>query len=138
MFETTSLTCRYVEAQEYVAIEPYIAGKYEKFNSNGGYEDQNLSSLLRAFSHWTWEISGHNYMVCNKLAMCRLIIFNFTDHQHSLKYLSFLSFNPTPNRNSHYLHFDKQPNVWGQVVHLNTEKNYFSFRYKLHYQKFAT
>jgi len=52
--------------QEYVAIEPYISGNYEKFNSNGGYEDQNLSTLLPAFTHWTWEISGHKYMVSSK------------------------------------------------------------------------
>jgi len=56
---------RYVMPQEYVAIEPYISGNYEKFNSNGGYEDQNLSTLLPAFTHWTWEISGHKYMVCD-------------------------------------------------------------------------
>ena len=49
--------------QEYVAIEPFIRGNYVKFNSNGGYENTNLSTLLPAFSHWTWKISGHRYMV---------------------------------------------------------------------------
>ncbi|XP_068691898.1 alpha-protein kinase vwkA-like [Montipora foliosa] len=51
--------------QEYVALEPFIPGKYVKFNSNGGWEDQDISQLMPAFSHWTWEISGHKYMVCD-------------------------------------------------------------------------
>ena len=50
-----------------MAIEPYISGDYVKFNSNGGCEFQDLSKLLPAFSHWTWEISGHKYMVSKKL-----------------------------------------------------------------------
>lgn len=48
--------------QEYVAIEPYLSGSYKKFNSNGGYEN-DISKLLPAFCHWTWEISGHKFMV---------------------------------------------------------------------------
>ena len=45
-----------------MAIEPYLSGSYQKFNSNGGYEN-DLSKLLPAFCHWTWEISGHKFMV---------------------------------------------------------------------------
>ncbi|XP_068697515.1 alpha-protein kinase vwkA-like isoform X1 [Montipora capricornis] len=57
---------RYIWPQDYVAIEPFLEGHYEKFNSNGGYEcDMNVSSLLPAFSHWTWHVSGHQYMVCD-------------------------------------------------------------------------
>ena len=52
-----------------MAIEPYISGQYVKFNSNGGKEYQNLSALLPAFSHWTWEISGHRYMISNQTIM---------------------------------------------------------------------
>ena len=51
--------------QDYVAIEPFIPGDYVKFNSNCGFEDATLSQLLPAFSHWTWEISGHKNMVSN-------------------------------------------------------------------------
>lgn len=50
---------------EYVAVEDFIPGKYIKFNSNSGYEDQNLSQFLTAFCHWTWQVSGHKIMVCD-------------------------------------------------------------------------
>ncbi|XP_029195995.2 alpha-protein kinase vwkA-like [Acropora millepora] len=57
---------RYVLPQEFVAIEPFLEGYYQKFNSNGGYECwENISSLLPAFCHWTWHVSGHKYMVCD-------------------------------------------------------------------------
>lgn len=55
---------RYVKERECVAIEPFIDGNYEKFNANGGYED-SFHSLMTAFCHWTWNISGHKYMVCD-------------------------------------------------------------------------
>jgi len=55
---------RFVKAYEYVAIEPFIDGRYEKFNSNGGYENR-LNEVMTAFCHWTWSISGHKYMVCD-------------------------------------------------------------------------
>ena len=55
---------RYVKVYEYVAIEPFIEGTYDKFNSNGGYE-QGIHELMTAFCHWTWYISGHKYMVCD-------------------------------------------------------------------------
>lgn len=59
---------RYVQLYEYVAIEPYIVGDYDKFNSNGGYE-KGIHELMTAFCHWTWYISGHRYMVCD-LQVC--------------------------------------------------------------------
>lgn len=54
----------YLAPMEYVAIEPYLHGKYEKYNSNGGYED-NTAAIMNAFSHWTWHVSGHRYLVCD-------------------------------------------------------------------------
>ncbi|KAK3607452.1 hypothetical protein CHS0354_015596 [Potamilus streckersoni] len=53
-----------VRLEEYVAIEPFLEGQYKKFNSNGGYEDA-IHDLMLAFSHWTWSISGHKFMVCD-------------------------------------------------------------------------
>ncbi|KAL3842986.1 hypothetical protein ACJMK2_020954 [Sinanodonta woodiana] len=53
-----------VRLEEYVTIEPFLEGKYKKFNSNGGYED-SYHDLMLAFSHWTWSISGHQFMVCD-------------------------------------------------------------------------
>lgn len=51
--------------QEYLSIEDYISGDYRKFNANGGYEDQELSAILPAFSHWAWEKSGRKIMICD-------------------------------------------------------------------------
>lgn len=59
---------RYVTDREAVAIEPFIEGNYDKFNSNGGYEN-SMHDLMTAFCHWTWNISGHKYMVCD-LQVC--------------------------------------------------------------------
>jgi len=67
---------RYVKAYEYVAIEPYIDGQYDKFNSNGGYE-QGIHALMTAFCHWTWYISGHKYMICD-LQVLLLIFMYYT------------------------------------------------------------
>lgn len=63
----------YVKLNEYVAIEPFLEGTYKKFNSNAGYEDDVASKLLPAFTHWTFEQSGHNFMVCD-LQGCKTLV----------------------------------------------------------------
>lgn len=60
----TSEDRTYVTPYEYVAIEPFLHGEFEKFNSNGGFED-NTAAVLNTFSHWTWQVSGHRYLVCD-------------------------------------------------------------------------
>lgn len=54
-----------VHVGEYVAVEPFIEGDYVKFNGNAGYEQPDLSQFLTAFCHWTWEVSGRKFMVCD-------------------------------------------------------------------------
>lgn len=54
----------YVKPYEHVAIEPHLHGSFEKFNSNGGFED-NTAAVLNTFSHWTWHVSGHKFLVCD-------------------------------------------------------------------------
>ena len=54
-----------IAKQEHVAIEEFIEGNYVKFNSNGGYENQELSQLMPAFTHWTWEREKRKMMVCD-------------------------------------------------------------------------
>ena len=56
---------RYIALNDWVAVENYIEGEYVKFNSNYGCEKPELSQLLLAFCHWTWEISGYNFMICD-------------------------------------------------------------------------
>ena len=58
-----------IAKQEYVAIEEFIEGDYVKFNSNAGYENQELSELMPAFTHWTWEKKDRKMMVCDLQGM---------------------------------------------------------------------
>ena len=45
-------------------IEHYIDGEYVKYNSNSGFVDNRLSRQTpHAFSHFTFERSGHELIV---------------------------------------------------------------------------
>ena len=48
-----------------MVAEPYLAGCFEKFNSNGGWECEERHQVMTAFTHWTWERTGHRYMLCD-------------------------------------------------------------------------
>lgn len=52
---------------KWLFVEPYIAGKYEKFNSNAGYvaKKSDINDAMQAFSHFTWKKSGHRILVCD-------------------------------------------------------------------------
>ena len=60
-----SSNTEFVRKGNVVALEEFLPGSYEKFNSNGGWENSEVGDLLKTFCHWTWEISGHNFMVCD-------------------------------------------------------------------------
>lgn len=49
------------------SMEPFVLGKFEKYNNNVGVVDSKspLSPLLQAFSHYTWEKSGRSLLVCD-------------------------------------------------------------------------
>lgn len=44
-------------------LEHYIEGQYIKFNSNSGFVDENARFTPQAFSHFTFERSGHQLIV---------------------------------------------------------------------------
>jgi len=45
-------------------VEHYIDGEYVKYNSNSGYVDNRLARQTpHAFSHFTFERSGHELIV---------------------------------------------------------------------------
>lgn len=67
----------YVKLYEHVAIEPFIPGTYEKFNSNGGWE--GFDDLMKTFCHWTWHVSGQKYMVCDLQGVKSWRKFTLTD-----------------------------------------------------------
>ena len=50
--------------QEWVAVEPFIDGEYKKFNSNSGAVLE-WSEALAAFSHYTYNASDRELIVCD-------------------------------------------------------------------------
>ena len=52
---------------ELVAIEMFVPGKYVKFNSNSDFAlasgDPNFHKTPQAFSHFTWQHSGHKEII---------------------------------------------------------------------------
>lgn len=55
-------------------VEPYIKGDFKKFNNNGGYVFQapsemesasHTSDALQAFSHYSWQKSRRQILVCD-------------------------------------------------------------------------
>ena len=46
----------------FMALEPWITGKYEKFTSNAGHIAKD-SDLAQAYSHFTWEWTSGEIMV---------------------------------------------------------------------------
>jgi len=53
-----------VRENEYVSLEPYLTGHWQKFNSNAGWADES-ALLLQAFSHWSAVKSGLRYLLCD-------------------------------------------------------------------------
>eukprot|EP00483_Globobulimina_turgida_P008054 UN08070 len=49
---------------EYILVEDYLPGKFEKFNSNTGWVKNNTLSL-NAFSHWSYHHSNGEYLICD-------------------------------------------------------------------------
>jgi hypothetical protein len=49
---------------EVMLVEPHLEGRFQKFNSNGGWESPD-GMLLQAFSHWTLKRSRGRTMVCD-------------------------------------------------------------------------
>ena len=53
-----------VSENEYVSLEPYLTGHWQKFNSNAGWADES-SLLMQTFSHWSACKSGYRYLLCD-------------------------------------------------------------------------
>eukprot|EP00483_Globobulimina_turgida_P010116 UN10135 len=53
-----------IQEGEYIMIERYLTGQYEKWNSNSGwYADPGMS--IQAFCHWTYHYSKGNLLMCD-------------------------------------------------------------------------
>ena len=47
------------------AVEHFITGAYRKHNNNFGYVDEDERNTPQAFSHFTYEASNHQLLVCD-------------------------------------------------------------------------
>jgi len=69
-----------VHKNEYVSLEPYLDGRWNKFNSNAGWsDDDKLLYLLQTFSHWSACKSGYRYMICDLQGVKRDDAYMITD-----------------------------------------------------------
>lgn len=48
-----------------LGVEPFIPGTYRKHNNNRGFVSEDERNTPQAFSHFTYEISGHDILVCD-------------------------------------------------------------------------
>ena len=62
-----------------VAIEPYISGKYIKFSSNTGYENEDFDEYIPSFSHFTWIHSKGTRVILDVQGVCDNGKYNLTD-----------------------------------------------------------
>ncbi|GAB5359294.1 hypothetical protein AAMO2058_000531900 [Amorphochlora amoebiformis] len=53
------------EGNPIVGVEKFIPGPYRKHNSNYGYVSDEERNTPQAFSHFSWEASGHTLLVCD-------------------------------------------------------------------------
>jgi len=67
-----------VRENEYVSMEPHLAGHWQKFNSNTGWSDDS-AKLLQAFSHWSACKSGYSYLLCDLQGVMRGSEYLITD-----------------------------------------------------------
>jgi len=73
-----------VRENEFVSLEPYLEGHWQKFNSNAGWCDES-SKLLQTFSHWSACKSGYQFLLCDLQGVKRGNTYMITDPAiHSL------------------------------------------------------
>eukprot|EP01084_Bolivina_argentea_P044238 81435_1 len=53
-----------INDEEYVMVERYLEGKYEKWNSNSGWF-LNKQMSIQAFCHWTYHYSKGKLLMCD-------------------------------------------------------------------------
>ena len=67
---------------EVVIVEPYLNGKFTKWNSNSGWknkEDDSEYSSVQAFCHWTYHESKGKYLFCDAQGIRKFDEYVLTD-----------------------------------------------------------
>ena len=67
-----------VRENEYVSLEPYLEGYWQKFNDNAGRCDES-AMLLQTFSHWSACKSGFRYLLCDLQGVLSGDVYMITD-----------------------------------------------------------
>ncbi|XP_038062563.1 alpha-protein kinase 1-like [Patiria miniata] len=62
---TSDIVSNVIPANATLAVEPYLEGKYVKFNNNSGYSEKADIATPAAFSHFTYHESNGTALVCD-------------------------------------------------------------------------
>ena len=54
-----------IKKDEWILIEPYINGKYEKFINNNCLCNNNTDNNVSYFMHWNWVSSKGEKLICD-------------------------------------------------------------------------
>lgn len=63
---------------EWVLVEKFIEGQWEKFNSNSGWVGNALTSV-QSFCHWTYHYSNGSYLFCDAQGVRNSVGYYLTD-----------------------------------------------------------
>mmetsp|Transcript_32298 Transcript_32298/g.75868 ORF Transcript_32298/g.75868 Transcript_32298/m.75868 type:complete len:151 (-) Transcript_32298:236-688(-) len=59
-------------------VEPFIKGKYVKFNSNSGWTDDRYA-IMQALSHFSYHFTDGQYLLCDLQGSCDDVCYVLTD-----------------------------------------------------------
>ncbi|XP_038062815.1 alpha-protein kinase 1-like [Patiria miniata] len=76
---TSDSVSNIIPANATLAVEPYLEGKYVKFNSNSGYSERADIATPAAFSHLTYHESNGQALVCDLQGVRSSSGYKFTD-----------------------------------------------------------
>ena len=68
-----------IKKNEWLAIEPYITGKYEKFVSNTNWTNPSIGEAIPAFMHWNWVYSKGEKVVSDVQGVIKNNYYQLTD-----------------------------------------------------------
>ena len=67
------------QEDEYLIVEPYIDGKYEKFVNNAGWQKKNMGRTIPFFMHWNWVYSEGEKLVTDIQGVEKNNFYELTD-----------------------------------------------------------
>lgn len=68
-----------IKENEWLAIEPYITGYYEKFVSNTNKTKKDIGKAIPAFMHWNWVFTRGEKVVSDVQGVIKNNYYHLTD-----------------------------------------------------------